>query len=177
MPDDIFMPQQEDGFAASSVQYNASDIVLGRMGSNVVAGLTGTGTVGSQAWINSVQTNTASQSFGGVIHEVIVFDRKLTETERQEVYGYLARKYKLDSNLPNSFARSHPSTHVLGLTYWAIEHHPNTKGITGLSGDISFGDIALRNFFTFPDRIYKSAGTILSDQTVLGNDTYTDVGL
>jgi len=131
---------------------------------------------GSASWIAGV-TAEGNLGFWGVLNEVIVFNRKLQEIERQEVYGYLARKYSIDTKLPNSYTRSHPSAYALGLSYWNIEHHPNTKGITGLSAGISFGDIALQNFFTLPDSIYKSKGTILADYTVQTTDTYTDVGL
>jgi hypothetical protein len=151
-------------------------IDIGRFGSYHRNDLVSSGTIGSAAWIATAITNTP-YGFRGVLNEVIVFNRKLQETERQEVYGYLARKYKMDTKLPNSYTRSHPSAYALGLTYWNIEHHPNTKGITGLSAGISFGDIALQNFFTLPDRIYKSKGTILADYTVQTTDTYTDVGL
>ena len=150
---------------------------VGRFGGyiNTTASITDT-TVGSNAWVYGA-TSGNNLGFYGVLNEVIVFNRKLQETERQEVYGYLARKYSMDTKLPNSYTRSHPSAYSLGLTYWNIEHHPNTKGITGLSAGISFGSIALQNFFTLPDRIYKSKGTILADYTVQTTDTYTDVGL
>jgi hypothetical protein len=141
---------------------------VGRFGGyiNTTASITNT-TVGSNAWVYGA-TSGNNLGFYGVLNEVIVFNRKLQETERQEVYGYLSRKYSMDTKLPNSYTRSHPSAYSMGLTYWNIEHHPNTKGITGLSAGISFGSIALQNFFALPDRIYNSVG---------GNDTYTDVGL
>jgi hypothetical protein len=149
---------------------------IGRFGGFIKTTMNSANTVGSAAWVSSALTD-YYYGFRGVINEVIVFNRKLQETERQEVYGYLARKYSMDTKLPNSYTRSHPSAYALGLTYWNIEHHPNTKGITGLSAGISFGSIALQNFFTLPDRIYKSKGTILADYTVQTTDTYTDVGL
>jgi hypothetical protein len=149
---------------------------IGRFGAYHRFDLVSSGTIGSAAWIATALTN-GPYGFRGVLNEVIVFNRKLQETERQEVYGYLARKYSMDTKLPNSYTRSHPSAYSVGLTYWNIEHHPNTKGITGLSAGISFGSIALQNFFTLPDRIYKSKGTILADYTVQTTDTYTDVGL
>jgi hypothetical protein len=133
------------------------------------------GIAGSSAWVGGA---TSDDSFGfyGVVNEVIVFSRKLQETERQEVYGYLARKYKLDTKLPDSYSRSHPSAYLLGLNYWTIEHHPNTKGITGLPSGVSFGAIALQDFFNMPDTIYKSEGTVVGDGTVLTSDTYTKIG-
>ena len=173
--DDPFMPQQENAFAANPEQYNASDIIIGRIGANVVAGLTGTGTVGSQAWITSVQTNTPSQSFAGVIHEIIAFDRKLNEHERQEVYAYLSRKYgvTMESRLPDTFVTSHPSAAAIGLNYWNIEHHPNTKGLDTIPAGISFSGITISDFMRLPDTIYNSAVTVLADGTVLGSDTYS----
>lgn len=178
MPDgDLFLPQLENGYAAGSDQYNSADIVIGRIGSNISAVATGSGVTGSQTWINSILQNTASYSFTGVISEVLVFDRKLSETERQEVYGYLSRKYSMDSKLPDTYKSSHSSAYPLGLDYWNIEHHPNTKGLTGLESGISFGNIVLQNFAVFPDSIYKSEGTVLSDGTILTGDTYSNVGL
>jgi hypothetical protein len=172
MPDgDVFLPQLENGYAAAPDQYNSADIVVGRIGSNISASATGSGTVGSAAWIASILQNTTSYSFTGVISEVLVFDRKLSETERQEVYGYLSRKYSMDTKLPDTYAASHPSAYARGLTYWNIEHHPNTKGIPGLWQNLSFGDIVLEDFSLFPDGTYKSTGNDLSE------DTYNNVGL
>lgn len=172
MPDgDVFLPQLENGYAAAPDQYNSADIVVGRIGSNISPSATGSGTVGSAAWITSILQNTTSYSFTGVISEVLVFDRKLSEIERQEVYGYLSRKYGMDTKLPDTYAASHPSAYALGLTYWNIEHHPNTKGIPGLWQNLSFGDIVLEDFSLFPDSTYKSTGNVLSA------DTYNNVGL
>jgi hypothetical protein len=172
MPDgDVFLPQLENGYAAAPDQYNSADIVVGRIGSNISPGATGSGTVGSAAWIASILQNTTSYSFTGVISEVLVFDRKLSETERQEVYGYLSRKYSMDTKLPDTYAASHPSAYARGLTYWNIEHHPNTKGIPGLWQGLSFGNIKLEDFSLFPDSTYKSTGNVLSA------DTYNNVGL
>ena len=172
MPDgDVFLPQLENGYAAAPDQYNSADIVVGRIGSNISAGATGSGTVGSAAWIASILQNTTSYSFTGVISEVLVFDRKLSEIERQEVYGYLSRKYGMDTKLPDTYAASHPSAYALGLTFWNIEHHPNTKGIPGLWQNLSFGDIVLEDFSLFPDGTYKSTGNDISE------DTYGSVGL
>jgi len=83
----------------------------------------------------------------------------------------------MDTKLPDAYQASHPSAYMMGLTYWNIEHHPNTKGITGLEAGVSFGNIVLQNFFSFPDSLYKSEGTVLSDGTVLTGDTYSNVGL
>lgn len=177
MPDgDLFLPQLENGFAAGPNQYNAADIIIGRIGANISAGATGSGVVGSQAWINSVVANTPSYSFAGVINEIIAFDRKLTEVERQQVYQYLSHKYNLSQTLPDSFAKSHNSAYSAGLTYWDIEHHPNTQGLSTIPAGICFGGITLQEFFTFPDSLYKSAGTVLADGTVLGGDTYSNIG-
>lgn len=163
----VYVTDATSTYAESPVPTCGVLIDIGRFGSYHRNDLVSSGTIGSAAWIATAITNTP-YGFRGVINEVIVFNRKLQESERQEVYGYLARKYSMDTKLPNSYTRSHPSAYALGLTYWNIEHHPNTKGITGLSAGISFGSIALQNFFTLPDRIYNSVG---------GNDTYTDVGL
>jgi hypothetical protein len=175
--EELFLPQRETGYAASEEQYNASDILIGRIGCHISAGATGSGTPGSQAWINSVLANTPSYSFGGVIHEVIVFDRKLSETERQQMYGYLARKYRADRILPDEFKSAHTATYYSGATYWQIEHHPNTQGITGIDENIDFGGVRIGNFLSLPQQIYKSKGSQQADGTTLSNDTYTLYGI
>lgn len=40
--------------------------------------------------------------FSGVIYEIIVYDRGLTDSERQQVEGYLAWKWNLNSSLPTN---------------------------------------------------------------------------
>jgi hypothetical protein len=134
------------------------------------------GDTGSSAWLTYANTGYPAI---GVLSEVIVFNRKLSETERQKVYGYLSRKYKMEKSLPDSYWRSHHSAYSLdaGLTYWAIEHHPNNKSITTIPAGVCFGGITLSKFFKLPDAIYKSANTRLQDGTVLSGDTYSNIGL
>lgn len=169
----------QDGLnSASPTPVSGFTLDIGRFGAfhRTTVTSSSSNVFGSTVWIRGA-TGNAPFGFRGVINEVIVFNRKLEETERQEVYGYLSRKYKLDTKLPNAYQASHPSAYVMGLTYWNIEHHPNTKGITGLQTGVSFGNIVLQNFFSFPDSLYKSEGTVLSDGTVLTGDTYSNVGL
>ena len=180
MPEgDPFLPQLENLFTAGSDQYNPADIVIGRIGANISALATGSGTTGTQAWIDSVLANTPSYSFTGVIHEVIAFDRKLTDVERERVYGYLAKKYgpTLEAKLPESMAYAHPSAQAVGATYWEIEHHPNTKNTDALPRGFEFSGLPIQNFMSVPDEFYKSSGTVLANGTVLSGDTYSNVGL
>ncbi len=46
--------------------------------------------------------NTVSEQFNGYIGEVILFTTALTTTQRQQIEGYLALKWGLQPNLPNS---------------------------------------------------------------------------
>jgi hypothetical protein len=172
MPDE-FLPQQENQFAAGPDQSNPVDIILGRIGANISAGATGSGVTGSAAWITSVQTNTPSYSFAGVISEVIVFDRKLDDAERNRVYSYLARKYgtTLESRLPDSLHSAHPSTAPYGLTYWDIENHPNNKNLSTIPFGSEFSGLTLETFFSLPDSLYRSTGPESA------GDTYSNIGL
>ena len=177
--DDLFLPQSENGFAAGPDQYNPADIIIGRIGANISAGATGSGVTGSQAWIDSVLANTPSYSFTGVIHEIIAFDRKLTDVERERVYGYLAKKYgpTLEAKLPEGMVSAHPSAQQVGATYWEIQHHPNTKNTDALPHGFEFAGIPIQNMMSIPDAFYKSSGTKQADGTVLSGDTYSNVGL
>lgn len=179
MPTEIIDPSEESQFSASEKQNSGGDITLSRFGTHLRSTADSTTTTPTTQWVADLVNNiiNPSFSFAGVISEVLVFDRKLTENERQEVYGYLSRKYNMDTKLPDTYKSSHPSAYALGLTYWNIEHHPNTKGLSGLNNGISFGNIVLENFMLFPDSLYKSEGTVLSDGTILTGDTYSNVGL
>lgn len=81
--------------------------------------------VGSSAWFDAFSANTPQYGFVGVINEVLIWDRKLNPTERQQVYSYLSRKYQLDKALPTTFVGTHPSAPA-GTTFWEIAHHPNS---------------------------------------------------
>ena len=45
---------------------------------------------------------TPARNWRGPVGEILAFDRKLTDTERQEVEGYLAHKWGLDGKLPSN---------------------------------------------------------------------------
>lgn len=170
-----FTTLNESDFAASAEQFNTAPINLARMGSYVRTSANSTQTTTNSTWISDLTNNTTnpSFSFAGVVHEVIVFDRTLTDVERQNVYGYLARKYRIDGNLPDSIKTANTGTRYAGLTYWQIEHHPNSKGFTAIPADTAFGDIGLQQFLNTPEQAYRSKGTPSVDGTTLANDTYT----
>ena len=87
--------------------------------------------VGSTAWNASVNADTP-YGFSGIINEIVVFNRKLKENERQTVYGYLSKKYSLSDALPNLFSLSHPEAQRVGDQFWEIKHHPNTTSLTSV---------------------------------------------
>ena len=88
--------------------------------------------IGSTAWAEAVSAD-SKYGFEGDINEILVFNRKLNEDERQTVYGYISKKYSLSDALPNSFRRSHPSAQRVGEDYWKIRHHPNTTAVVGIT--------------------------------------------
>ena len=171
----VYVTNATSTYAESPVPTCGVLIDIGRFGSYHRNDLVSSGVTGSAAWIATALNNTP-YGFRGVLNEVIVFNRKLQETERQEVYGYLSRKYSMDTKLPNSYTRSHPSAYALGLTYWNIEHHPNTKPLKGFYPGLCFGNIKLATFFEMPDFMYKSIGTIQSDHSLTVVDTYNSIG-
>ena len=169
-----FPTSQESAFAAPQEQYNSAPIDLARMGAYVRLNADSTQTAPNGTWVNDLTNNTTnpSFSFAGVVSEVIVFNRKLSEEERQIVYGYLSRKYALEAKMPDAFKTSHNSAYLSGLSYWTIQPHPNTNGLDTIPKGAEFSGITLNRFFAMNETVYKSAGTRLSDGTVLGGDTY-----
>lgn len=169
-----FPTSQESAFAAPQEQYNSAPIDLARMGAYVRLNADSTQTAPNDTWVNDLTNNTTnpSFSFAGVVSEVIVFNRKLSEEERQIVYGYLSRKYALEAKMPDAFKTSHNSAYLAGLSYWGIQPHPNTNGLDTIPKGAEFSGITLNRFFAMNETVYKSAGTRLSDGTVLGSDTY-----
>ena len=175
-------PVQSEGSDTPTVIYDGR-VKLASFNTNIrpdpgpAASAPSGGPIGSQAFVNAVLTATG---YNGDVHlcEVIVFNRKLSEYERQAVYGYLSVKYSdLETKLPDKYYRSHTSTYEKGTTYWVVESHPNTKNISGLPFGSEFSGLTLANFFGLPNLIYKSAGTVLADGTLLAGDTYGNVGL
>jgi len=164
-----------NNIAASESAYNSETISLGRFGAYCLPVLDCPYGVTHANFVNYALAN-PSYSFKGVIYEVVVYDRVLTESERQTVYGYLSRKYNLDPVMPLSYATSHPSATLLGYSYWDISKHPSTAGSAKILAGTSFGNITIKDFLSLYGVIYRSAGTRLSDGTVLTQDTYTVLG-
>ena len=54
--------------------------------------------------IGSRNTASASYSWNGLIGEIILFNSALTTPQRQQVEGYLAWKWGLQSSLPSTHA-------------------------------------------------------------------------
>jgi len=161
--------------AASESAYNSDGISIGRFGSYCLPVLDSPYGITTANFITYALAN-PSYSFRGVIYEVIVYDRVLSETERQIVYCYLSKKYRLDEVLPQTFTCSHPSADILGYSYWDISKHPNAAGSASILSGVSFGNITIQQFLNLYGIIYKSAGTRLVDGTVLTEDTYTVLG-
>jgi hypothetical protein len=170
----IRVSANDEPYSDSRIPLCDAAINIGRFGAYHLSGVSSDNVFGTASWVRGVTAN-PSYGFRGVLYEVIVFNRKLNDQERKNVYGYLSRKYKLDAALPDSYKQAHPSTYPFGVTYWAIQHHPNTKNLTTIPSGISFSGITLTNFFNMPILIYKSEGTVLANGTVLTGDTYTSV--
>lgn len=166
-------------YSADVDPLNSSDISIGRFGAFVRSTASSTNSAGSANWISDLTNDSLNPpySFAGVISEVIVFDRKLTDVERQNVYGYLARKYRMDTKLPDSFKVAHTGVYYSGGTYWQIEHHPNTQGLSGIPSGVEFGGVSLENFFSLPQQVYRSIGSPMPGGTTLSGDTYNNIGL
>lgn len=181
MADELVDTDIESQFPAAQEQFNTAPITLSRIGTYVRSTAnTGSATVGSVAWVNSLTSNAShpSFSFAGVVSEVIVFDRKLSPSEREEVYAYLSLKYGLQEKLPEGMqsVRNSASSHGRTAAYWVIESHPNRKNLQTLPYGAEFGGITLSEFFEIPNLVYKSAGTRLSNGTTLAGDTYSNIG-
>jgi len=179
MPSEIVDPDDESQFPAAPEQYNSAPITISRFGAYVRSTAESTSSSPVSSWVNDLTNNTTnpSFSFSGVLSEVIVFDRKLNETERQQVYAYLSQKYNLNERLPKSFDQSRNSAYQAGLTFWDVENHPNKKNLDELPFVCEFSGLTLQSFFSIPDLVYKSVGTRLADGTTLSGDTYTNIGL
>lgn len=177
MADEATIADIDLQFPASAEQYNTSPVTLGRLGGYVRGSAVSASVPGSQAWVAGLTSNSA-YSFRGVISEVIVFNRKLSAQEREEVYSYLSIKYGLNERLPSTMPGIRNSVAYEGRTasYWVVESHPNKKNTTALPYSVEFSGLTLSSFFTMPDLVYKSAGTGLANGTTLAGDTYSNIG-
>lgn len=171
---ELIRPDEEFQYAAETEPMNASVIELSRLGAYVRTTANSTNTPGSAAFVTDVvnQSTNQSFSFSGVVSEVIVFDRKLSPEEREVVYSYLSKKYRLENRLPDAFPDADPSAATVNQPYWAIENHPNTKQRKEIPVGSEFTGVSLSGMLRLPITIYKSSGTVLYDGTVLSGDTY-----
>jgi hypothetical protein len=62
------------------------------------------GNFGVSAYAIGVSNNTTDSPFYGYISEIIVYNSSLTTSQRQQVEGYLAWKWGLQNNLPDTHA-------------------------------------------------------------------------
>jgi len=181
MPDELIDSDDEGNFIAGEEISNSAPVTLSRLGSYVRETANSTNIVGSSNWITNLTNSTTNppHSFSGTLHEVIAFNRKLSVSEREEVYKYLSLKYGLEEKLPEDMksVRNSVSSHGRTAAYWLIESHPNKKNLKTLPYGAEFSGITLSEFFEMPKHLYKSAGTRLSNGSVLAGDTYSNIGL
>ena len=163
--------------AATEVSYNTDSFSIGRFGAYCLPVLDSpwSDSTASSSFVASALLN-PSYSFNGVIYEVIVYDRVLSETERQTVYSYLSRKYKAETVMPSVYVSSHPSAFGLTSGYWNIAKHPNSSGSSKIASGASMGAISIEDFTAIYGYVYKSAGTRLADGSILTTDTYISLG-
>jgi hypothetical protein len=162
---------------ANEVSYNTDSFSIGRFGAYCLPVLDSpwSDSTASGSFVASALLN-PSYSFFGVIYEVIIYDRVLTETERQIVYSYLSRKYKAETAMPSVYVSSYPSAFGVTSGYWNISKHPNASGSSKIALGASMGAISINDFVAIYGYTYKSAGTRLADGSVLTTDTYILLG-
>ena len=118
----------------------------------------------NSAWYNAAASFGSKNGFKGTIFEIVVFNRKLTEIERQEVYGYLSQKYNLSDFLPKNFHSSRRDSYRYGELWWEIKKHPNSRGLNVFSKNIPigicFGNIQILDFINMPNKTYHSLGNL-----------------
>ena len=119
-------------------------------------------------------------SFKGVIYEILVYERVLDQSERLLVYAYLSRKYRLEEVLGEFFEGAgfgcYPAAVAAGYPYWDVSKHPNSAGSKNIPRGTSMGNMKIQDMLSLYGLVYKSAGTKLSDGTVLTEDTYDVLG-
>ena len=166
-----------NNLAAGEVSYNTDAFSIGRFGAYCLPVLDSprSDSTASSSFVASALLN-PSYSFLGVIYEVIIYDRVLSETERQSVYSYLSRKYRAETVMPSVYVSSRPSAFGVTSGYWNISKHPNTSGSSKILAGASMGAIAIDDFGNLYGYVYKSAGTRGADGTVQTTDTYTLLG-
>ena len=104
-----------DGSDSYLSQYGGTPASVGSSGNFAISAYA----VGDEAWINT----DGSALIDGYVSEVIVFNRSLTTSQRQQVEAYLAWKWGLRANLPIT----HPG---YTLPSYAVKFTP--KSISGL---------------------------------------------
>lgn len=97
--------------------------------------------------------NSASQQLTGYVHEIVIYSRLLSDTERKQVEGYLAWKWGLQASLVSG----HPYIQ-------SVKHGPvlsTFNPATSLSGCVCWVDASDRRYFT----LSGSNVNVLSDKS------------
>jgi hypothetical protein len=168
-------------FAASEVSYNGATLDIGQFGAFCLPVLDApySDSTASANFVAAALGNTP-YSFGGVIYEILVYDRVLDQNERLLVYAYLSRKYRLEASLGQFFEGAgfgcYPAAVAAGYPYWYIAKHPNAAGSRSVPRGTSMGNITIQALLSLYGLVYKSAGTRLANGTVLTKDTYDTLG-
>jgi hypothetical protein len=168
-------------FEASQVSYNGATLDIGQFGAFCLPVLDApySDSTASANFVAAALANTP-YSFKGVIYEILVYDRVLDQSERLLVYSYLSRKYRLEASLGQFFEGAgfgcYPAAVAAGYPYWYISKHPNTAGSRSVPRGISMGNMTIQALLSLYGLVYKSAGTRLSNGTVLTQDTYDTLG-
>jgi hypothetical protein len=85
-------------------------------------------TLGGEGYQGSLSTNTTSTK----IYEIIVYNSVLTDAQRQQVEGYLAYKWSLNSLFPTTTPPANPPTGLGNCLLWydAADSTSITKGVS-----------------------------------------------
>lgn len=108
------------------------------------------------AWNGSVNTG---QSWKGLVHEMLIFNRTLTQAQYQQVEGYLAWKWGLQNSLPSN----HPYYRFSPLSFIT-----NPTQLTLINTTFNPGTVLLPSSFTVPGRnlIFKDITGAFSTNTL-----------
>lgn len=135
---------------------------------------TAANTILARGCIGSLPTASISGAFTGVIQEILVFNRLLSDAERQSLEGYLALKWGLKSHLPGGHPYSASGPTISYSNTPAVVLVPSTPTVTVTPGFnrnvVTWTETDTSGVAITGHRIYR--GTVAGSETLLGTSFY-----
>jgi hypothetical protein len=156
--------------------------VINTMSSAFIASISKDSAVSATGYKVGFDREYSGRGWDGLIAEVLAFNSKLSDADRQKIEGYLANKWGINGNLPST----HPYVASMPGSFGNVNLGQTTMGLTGLTESTTYnirvqatnsGGSRLSDLVSFTTGSTPTPpGLSVSNPTVVGTTTATTKG-